>query len=140
MAVELASLAAMGLMGHYLLSDPAQKAARGVQLTCQEQYCSPTYLIHVDKPMNTLMRDDRAMATHPPPFQRNQKHDFDWGAASVSGKADAAWRLEDGAWTLSGPKLSLDEELKAAYHFSKDTYYTEAHQHPGVQLVAETVS
>lgn len=56
-------------------------------------------MIHVDRPVNTLMRDDRA----------------------------------PGGGTL-------DQKLSAAYALSKETYFTEAHTHPGVRLVAHAVS
>jgi hypothetical protein len=96
---QLAAIAALSLAGFIYSQQPAREAARGVQQTCQEKYCPPTYMIHVDRPVNTLMRDDRAP---------------------------------------SGG--TLDQKLAAAYALSKDTYFTEAHSHPGVRLVAHAVS
>ena len=93
MLPTLAAFGALGLAANILFS-PSRDAARGVQLTCQEKYCQPLYQIHVDKPVNTLMRDDRASS----------------------------------------------KTLKAAYELSKQTYYEEAHTHPGVRLVAHTLS
>ena len=92
-------MAALSLAGLIYSQQPARDAARGVMHSCQEKYCPPTYMIHVDRPLNTLMRDDRA----------------------PTGKG-------------------LNEKLAAAYALSKDTYYTEAHSHPGVRLVAHAVS
>lgn len=109
----LAATVALGITAN-ILFNPSKNAARGVQLTCQEKYCEPLYQIHVDKPMNTLMRDDRPWV---PVDQRG-------GASSQFGMATAT------------PALTL----KAAYHLSKQTYYEEAHTHPGVRLVAHTVS
>jgi hypothetical protein len=112
MLPTLAAIGALGLAANILFS-PSREAARGVQLTCQEKYCEPLYQIHVDKPVNTLMRDDR------PWVPVNQR-----GNPSKFGLATAT------------PALTL----KAAYDLSKQRYYEEAHTHPGVRLVAHTLS
>ena len=57
----IAAAGALAILGNALFRSPSKDAARGVQATCQEKYCPPTYLIHVDKAKHTLMRDDRAM-------------------------------------------------------------------------------
>ena len=57
MLPTLAAAAAVVLAAN--MWSPSKNAARGVQLTCQEKYCPPTYQIHVDSARNTLMRDDR---------------------------------------------------------------------------------
>ena len=96
---QIAAVAALSLAGMIVSKQPSRDAARGVAKVCQEKYCEPLYQIHVDRPINTLMRDDRAR-----------------------------------------PAVSLNNGIAAAYALSKDTYFAEAHMHPGVRLVAHAVS
>ena len=93
-------------------------AARGVQMKCQEKYCPPNYQIQVDRAQNTLLRDESQGR-----------------GTRVNSKAEVSWMDP----VTGCAELSLDA-LGEVYASTKDMYFKEAHQHPGVRLVAHTVA
>ena len=107
-------------------------AARGVTMKCQEKYCPPPYQIQVDTPKNTLQRDDSLR--------------IGLGTLPRGGEPHERRRLADGqsqASALVEPALFqvIDNgALGKVYDSLKAQYYKEAHEHPGVRLVAHTVS
>ena len=60
---QVAALAALAVMGYHLFKNPTMDLMEESHLVCNTKYCPPTYQIHVDKPLNTLMRDDRPQTT-----------------------------------------------------------------------------
>ena len=93
-------------------------AARGVTMKCQEKYCPPNYQIQVDRAQNTLLRDESQGR-----------------GTRVKSKAEVSWMDP----VTGCAELSLDA-LGEVYASTKDMYFKEAHQHPGVRLVAHTVA
>ena len=93
----------------------SKDAARGVTMKCQEKYCPPNYQIHVDKPMNTLQRDD-----------------------SLNIAMTDSVKFPDPSKQVLGH--GLYSTLEQVYDKTKSQYFKEAHEHPGVRLVAHTVS
>ena len=55
---QIAALTAVALGTYHLFKPPAVKATETGVGACQSKYCDT---IHVDKAVNTLMRDDRAV-------------------------------------------------------------------------------
>ena len=59
---QIAAIAALAVGSYHVFKSPSRNLVEDVQGVCNEKYCPPTYLIHVDKASNTLMRDDRPAA------------------------------------------------------------------------------
>ena len=109
-------------------------AARGVTMKCQEKYCPPNYQIQVDTPKNTLARDDSLTIGLGTLQERAEAHEKRRHIHAIGERQSSA------VTNRLNFQVVDNTALGKVYDSIKSQYYKEAHEHPGVRLVAHTVS
>ena len=86
MNVPLLAAAALGATSVYQVIRPQTASSLAKNLEkCNQRHCAPAEQIFIDKPINTLMRDDRGTARTTQQIYQQQKRQFRREAAQSPG-------------------------------------------------------